>query len=72
MLQAPHIGLWACNIRDLLLPKASQMYVVWVAIWEQVDVQGLCRTSPTPHLNIMGKLSLGVGELPLPLASCST
>lgn len=50
--------------------SVTTTYVVWVAIWEQVDVQELYRTGPTPYLGIMGDMALGVGELPLPLASC--
>lgn len=60
--QGPCLGPWPCSSRDLLSPKATPMSLGWAVTQKHVDVLGLCRTSPTPHMSIMEKLSLGACE----------
>lgn len=33
----------------MLLPKATQVSLIWAAPWSHVDVLGLCRAGPDPH-----------------------
>ena len=44
----------------LLPPKARQTSLVWAANCGLVDVQGLCRTGPSPPLGVGGELALQV------------
>jgi hypothetical protein len=57
-----YLGPWPSCSRGLLPLKARWISLVWAATWGFVEIWGLYRTGPTPHLGFMGELALEAWE----------